>query len=87
MPAGKQKSRSKRRVYVRTIGGENKVHYREKKPKKKKCSQCGKELQGIPHKIKSKFKSLPKTKKRPQRPYGGVLCSSCMRKKIEGQVI
>ncbi len=87
MPDGKHKSRSLRRVFVRTPGKETKLHYRERKPKKKKCSECGKQLHGIPHLIQSKFRNLPKTKKRPQRPYGGVLCSSCMRKKIKEQVL
>lgn len=87
MPAGKHKSRSKRRVFVKLASGENKIHYKERKPTKKKCTECKAELPGIPHLIKSKFKNLPKTKKRPQRPYAGVLCSKCMRKKISGQVI
>ena len=86
MPQGKEKSRSKRRVFIRTPGGENKIHYRQRKPVKKKCRECGSELHGIPHLIESKFKNLPKTKKRPQRPYAGELCSKCMRKKIREKV-
>ena len=77
-----ERSRSRRKVFVKTPGGRLKVHYRQKKPKKLTCSECGQELHGIPRLIKSKFKNLPKTKKRPQRPYGGVLCSKCSRKKI-----
>lgn len=82
MVAGKHKSRTMRKVFVRTTS-KTKVHYRKRKTEKKKCAGCGKELQGIPKLIQSKFKNLPKTKKRPSRPYGGVLCSSCMRKKIK----
>jgi len=26
--------------------------------------------------------SMPKSQKRAERPYGGVLCSACMRRKI-----
>jgi large subunit ribosomal protein L34e len=87
MPAGKHKSRSLRRVFVKTPGGETKIQYRKRKPSKKVCENCNKVLQGIPTLIQSKFKNLPLTKKRPQRPYGGNLCSSCMRKKIISQVI
>ncbi len=86
MPSGKDKSRSKRRVYVTTPGGKSKVHAKIRRPVKRKCAECGTPLIGVPHKIESKFKNLPKTKKRPTRPYGGVLCSKCMRKKIREQV-
>ncbi|MFH1839564.1 MAG: 50S ribosomal protein L34e [Nanoarchaeota archaeon] len=77
-----QRSRSKRKVFVKTPGNKLKVQYKQKKPKKLRCSECGQELHGIPNLIKARFKNLPKTKKRPQRPYGGVLCSKCSRKKI-----
>jgi len=87
MPEGKLKSRSSRRVFVKTPGKENKVHYRTRKSSKKECSECGAQLHGIPHLIDSKFKNLPKTKKRPQRPYAGKLCSKCMRKKIIEKVM
>ncbi len=78
-----ERSKSKRKVFVKTPGGgKPKVHYRQRKPKKLTCSECGQELHGIPRLTRTKFKNLPKTKKRPQRPYGGVLCSKCTRKKI-----
>ena len=87
MPAGKHKSRTLRRVFVKTPGGDNKIHYRKRKINIPKCGNCGKPLQGIPKLIQSKFKNLPRTKKRPTRPYGGVLCSACSRKKIKEQVV
>ncbi|MBT6995298.1 50S ribosomal protein L34e [Candidatus Woesearchaeota archaeon] len=87
MPAGKHKSRSLRRVFVKTPGSGTKIQYRKRKPSKRACQDCGKALQGIPSLIQSKFKNLPLTKKKPQRPYGGNLCSSCMRKKIKSQVM
>lgn len=82
MVSGKHKSRSLRRVYVRTPGGKNKIHYRQRKPGIAKCAVCGKSLHGIPRLLHSKFKNLAKTKKRPQRPYGGKLCSKCTKQKI-----
>ena len=86
MVDGKQKSRSSRKVFTRTPSQGTKVHFKTRKNKKKTCAECGAELPGIPHKVDSKFKNLPKTKKRPQRPYAGVLCSRCMRKKIREKV-
>ena len=86
MVSGKHKSRSLRRVYIRTPGGENKIHYRTRNMPRLRCSLCDQQLHGIPRVIPSKFKNLPKTKKRPERPYGGILCSSCMRKKIKDSI-
>ncbi len=67
---------------VKTPGGEVKTHYKERKPKKAKCGMCGKELKGVPRERPSKLSKIPKTQRRPERKFGGVLCSSCSRKKI-----
>ncbi|MBT3691516.1 50S ribosomal protein L34e [Candidatus Woesearchaeota archaeon] len=85
MVQGKEKSRSKRRVYVKTPGGKLKKHYRIRKPSQLTCAECGKKLLGIPRLIPSKFRSLPKTKKRASRPYSN-LCSKCMRKKLLSKI-
>jgi len=75
-----RKSRSLRRIKVKVPGGETRQVYKSRKPKKAKCSMCGAVLKGVPRESATKMKNLTKTKKRPQRPYGGVLCSKCMRK-------
>lgn len=82
MPAGNKKSGTLRKVFKRTPGGKTVVHYEKRKPKQHKCATCGKELVGIPRLRPTEMKNTPKTKKRPERPYGGYLCSSCVRKKI-----
>jgi len=82
MVSGKYKSRSLRRVYKKTPGSKTRVHYRKRKPGIAKCAICGKPLHGIPRLLPSKFKNLAKTKKRPQRPYGGKLCSKCTKQII-----
>ncbi|MBW2977789.1 50S ribosomal protein L34e [Candidatus Woesearchaeota archaeon] len=80
---GRLKSRkSLRQVFVKTPGGKTVVHYKKKKPGKAHCAECGALLQGIPRELPVKMKNMPKTEKRPQRPYGGFLCSKCARKKI-----
>jgi len=86
MPAGKHKSRTLRRVFVKTPSGINKIHYRKRKPSKAKCGACGKQLAGVPRELPSKMRNLPKTKKRPERPYGGILCSQCMRELFKNKV-
>ena len=76
-----ERSRKRRIVKTKTPTGVA-VHRKKRKPSAKKCAECGKALHGIPRLITSKFKNLSKSKKRPERAYGGVLCSSCSRKKI-----
>lgn len=79
MPEGRFKSRTFRRVFVKTPGGIVKLHHRKRKPDKAKCGNCRCLLKGVPRERPYKMMSMPKTKKRPERPYGGVLCSKCMR--------
>ena len=86
MTQGKEKSRSKRRVTVKTPGGKLKKHLRVRKSSSPTCTECGKKLHGIPSLIPSKLRALPKTKKRAPRPYPN-LCSKCMRKKIKEKIV
>lgn len=79
MPAPNKRSRSLRRVYKKVPGGKNVVHYEKRKPSKAKCGKCKAILKGVPRERPYKMQNIPKTQKRPERPYGGVLCSKCMR--------
>jgi len=76
-----EKSRKRRIVKTKSSKGVNVVR-KKRNPSAKKCAECGKQLHGIPRLITSKFRNLSKSKKRPERAYGGVLCSKCSRKKI-----
>lgn len=80
MPRGMYKSGRLRKVFVKTPGGKTNVHYRQRKPSKAKCGNCKKQLAGVPRELPGKMMNLPKTAKRPERPYGGVLCFHCMKK-------
>ncbi|MBN1544263.1 50S ribosomal protein L34e [Candidatus Woesearchaeota archaeon] len=77
-----RRSRTLRRVYRRTPGSRTVLQFKKRKPSKAECSQCGRVLAGVPRERPYKMQRMPKTKKRPERPYGGNLCSSCMRKAI-----
>ena len=79
MPQPYKRSRSLRRVYVKAPGGKTRLHYRKRKPGKAECGSCGAFLKGTLRERPNKMSSLAKTKKRPERPYGGNLCSRCMR--------
>ena len=86
MVRGMFKSRTFRRVFVKTPGSNTVIHYRKRKPSSAKCGECRGVLSGIPRVSPSKMKNLAKTEKRPQRPYGGALCSMCTKTKIKLQV-
>ncbi len=85
MTAGRFKSRSFRRVKKRMPSGRVKTTYTRRKPKKARCAICGKELHGVPRVLPSELKKYAKSQKRPSRPYGGYICSSCLRKLMKGK--
>jgi large subunit ribosomal protein L34e len=79
MVAGRLKSRTLRRVKKVAPGGRNIIHYERRKPKAASCPVTGEKLKGVPRELPSKMKNMPKTKKRPERPFGGVLSSKASR--------
>lgn len=83
MPAPRFRSRTFRRVFVKTPGGVTKLQYRKRKPKKAHCASCGLVLSGVPRERPYKMQKLGKTKKRPERKFGGVLCPRCSRQKLK----
>ncbi|MFH1972868.1 MAG: 50S ribosomal protein L34e [archaeon] len=82
MPTARLTNNSLRKVKVK-LATRVTTQYRKRKPSKAKCSGCGKELKGVPRERPFKMQNMAKTKKRPERPYGGNLCSKCMREKIK----
>ncbi|MBI2652439.1 50S ribosomal protein L34e [Candidatus Woesearchaeota archaeon] len=82
MPAPRLRSRSLRKVFRKVPSGRVSIHYKKRKPKAARCGNCGATLKGVPRELPYKMRSMAKTKKRPERPFGGVLCSKCMRQKI-----
>ena len=79
MPRGMFKSRTLRRIFKRMPGGKSELRYEQRKPTVAHCGRCGAELKGIPRGTSKQIGKLSKTQKRPERPYGGVLCSRCLR--------
>ncbi len=86
MPRPNKRSRTFRRVYVRTPGGRTVLHYKRRKPKAPHCANCSKVLHGIPHELPFKMSNIPKSQKRPERIFGGVLCSACTKREIISRV-
>ncbi len=73
------RTRNLKRRKTRTPGNRLVIHYRGKKHGKAICAICKRPLHGVPNLKSSSMRKLPKTKRRPERPFGGSLCSSCMR--------
>jgi large subunit ribosomal protein L34e len=74
----KHLSRTFRRI-KKKLASKIVIHYKKRNPSVAKCGSCGKALQAVPRKQPTKMHNLAKTKKRPERPYGGVLCTKCLR--------
>jgi large subunit ribosomal protein L34e len=68
---------------IRTPGGRTVTHYLERKNAAAKCASCKKPLFGTPRARDSGIAKLTKSEKRPERPFGGNLCSSCSRREIK----
>ncbi|MBS3132309.1 50S ribosomal protein L34e [Candidatus Woesearchaeota archaeon] len=82
MTAPKDKSTSLRKMKVRVAGGRTATHYKRKAPKAAKCGNCGAVLHGIPRARPYKMRTMAKSRKTVERPFGGNLCSRCMRAAI-----
>ena len=81
------RSRSLRRIKVVTPGGRRVVHYERRRPGPARCARCGRPLNGVPRLRPSRLRKLSKTAKRPERPYGGVLCPSCLAELLRKSII
>lgn len=83
MPRPHHRTRSLRKLRVRLPGGETVTHYEKRRPGPARCAICGRPLNGVPRLRPVELRALPKTAKRPERPYGGVICHSCLEKLLK----
>ncbi|MBN2330640.1 MAG: 50S ribosomal protein L34e [Candidatus Aenigmarchaeota archaeon] len=87
MPRPAQRSRSFRKKPVNTPGGRQTIHYLKKGPCIARCAVCKRPLHGVPSGLPSEMRKLKKTSKRPDRPYGGNMCSACSRETVKSKNI
>ncbi len=73
-----KRTRSTKKVKVRTPGGKTTTHYRGEKTKDATCGRCQKPLSGVATDTATKMKSMAKSSKVPARPYAGILCPQCL---------
>ena len=78
-----KRSRSVKRVAKRTPGGRLVIHFKKKRAGYAKCAICKRELHGVARGRSSEIRKLPRNRRRVSRPYGGYLCSACMRAEIK----
>lgn len=71
------RSRSLRRVSRRVPGSTSKLFYEKRSVYVAHCSLCGRALGGVPRDLKV-IRHGSRSAKRPERPYGGILCPSCL---------
>ncbi|MEM0044038.1 MAG: 50S ribosomal protein L34e [Sulfolobales archaeon] len=85
MPRPAYRSRSYKRVKVRIPSGVSKIHYVRRKNFTPRCARCGAILGGMPRRS-SEYRKLPKSLKRPERIFGGILCHRCLEEILRERV-
>ncbi len=71
------RSRSKARVIRRVPSGEARVYYKKRRFYEARCAICGAPLGGVPRDYNI-IRWGAKTRKRPERYFGGVVCPKCL---------
>jgi len=68
-----------KKIQRRTPGNRVVTHLKNKKTAKHKCGLCRGLLHGTPRDTKAEIGKISHRKRRPERPFGGQLCSKCSR--------
>lgn len=86
MVAGRLKSRTLKRVQVRTTSG-TVTHYRIRNRSSAKCAVSKKPLRGIPRMTNKRFGKLNKSQKTVSRPFGGYMSHLALKEKILNEMV
>ena len=76
------RTRSRKRVQKRA-SKETRLKFKSEKVSAAHCAVCSGLLAGVPKLEKAELKKLSKSKRRPEVPFGGHLCTSCRRTVFE----
>jgi large subunit ribosomal protein L34e len=71
------RTRSEKKVKVKTPGGVTVTHFKSQKPSKASCGRCKGMLGGVPSGKQRRMRALKPSERTPSRPYAGVLCEKC----------
>ena len=74
--------RSGKRKLAKTPSGRFYLKKAAKKPKYHHCATCSRTLPGVNRGTTVEIRRLSKSQRSPSRPYGGQLCSPCLRRKL-----
>ena len=80
------KSRSLKKIKKKTPGTDVSIHFRRRNPKGTFCGISGDILHGISRKRPGRFNTLSKTKKRPNRKFGGTYSHKVVRNRLESAI-
>jgi large subunit ribosomal protein L34e len=83
MTSPRYRSRSTRRIKKTTPGHKTRVFYKKRSPNSPICGKSKEKLHGIPRFRQKGLKSISKSKKRPNRKYGGTYSHNTVRKAIQ----
>jgi large subunit ribosomal protein L34e len=73
-----KRTRSVKKVKVRTPGGRTTTHFRSGSIGAVRCGMCDNPLPGVATGTPTQLKGMSASSKTPNRPYAGVLCSDCL---------
>lgn len=79
--------RRAKKLKVRVPSGRTVIRRGKKKPGYARCAICGGKINGMPRKKPNELKNMPKSKRVPNRPYGGYLCTRCMRETLKKKFV
>ncbi|MCE7733844.1 MAG: 50S ribosomal protein L34e [Candidatus Heimdallarchaeota archaeon] len=74
--------RSGKRILVKTPGGRFYFKSVKNKPNYPHCATCSRKLPGVARGTRVQVRRMSISQRRPNRPYGGQLCSPCLREKL-----
>ncbi len=74
--------RSGKRKLVKTPSGRFYFKKIPKQPKHHHCATCHRVLLGMPKGTQVEIRRLSISQRKPSRPYGGQLCSPCLKRKL-----
>ncbi|MFH1054787.1 MAG: hypothetical protein V1744_01700 [Candidatus Altiarchaeota archaeon] len=72
------RTRSRKKVKIRTPGARTVTHFRQEKAGHVTCGRCKSQLGGVASGSPTWMKSISKSQRIPDRSYGGVLCPNCL---------
>lgn len=71
---------------MRVPSGQTVLHHRRRRNAAPQCAQCRVILPGVARGTKTIVKKIPRSARRPERPFGGYFCSACTRRTIIARV-